>query len=115
MYSYNGIGEINITLQNQDMNAGCVAKVGASNAGHWCDSGDVFHGVCLWERDGNATVQVGGFIRMPYSGENIPTVGYCELVADGNGYVKAESGITGNVPRLVVAVDTAERYVTFLL
>lgn len=115
MYSYNGIGEVDITLKNKGMSPGCVSKVGANDAGYWCDNGDVFHGVCLWERDGNATMQVRGFIKMPYSGATAPTVGYCELVADGNGYVKAYSGISGNVPRLVVAVDTTEHYVTFLL
>lgn len=115
MYSYNGIGEVDVTLRDNGMISGCVAKVKTNDTGDWCSNGDVFHGICLWVRDGNAAVQVKGFIRMPYGGVTAPTLGYCELVADGNGYVKALSGVEGNVPRLVVSVDTTARWVTFLL
>lgn len=115
MYSYNGIGEMAITLKNNGVNPGCVVKIGASDTAYWCSSGAAFHGVCLWGKDENVTVQVGGFVTVSYTGSTVPTTGFCELVSDGSGGVKVLTGVNGNVPRLVVAVDTTESLVTFLL
>lgn len=114
MYSYNGIGETAITVNDKGAFIGCVAKFKDSDTVGWVAADEVFHGYCLWQRYGTATIQVGGFVTMPYSG-TVPTVGYCELVGDGYGYVKVLSGVEGNVARLVVAVDTTEQTVTFLM
>lgn len=115
MYSYQGIGELAIAVYDNGMNIGSVARIGKNDTGYWCKSGEVFHGVCLWHKDNTATLQVKGFVTVPYSGTTAPTVGYCEMVADGNGCVKVASDVAGNVKRLVVAVDTTAQKVTFLL
>lgn len=115
MYSYNGIGEVAATFKDNGVAAGCVVALADSNSVEWASSGKVFHGVCLWRKNDLATVQVKGFATLPYSGTTAPSVGYCELVADGSGCVKVQSGVDGNVSRLVVAVDTTEMTVTFLM
>lgn len=59
-------------------------------------------GVCLHERCEIASVQVKGFLELPYSG-TAPQVGYNSLVADGAGGVKTAAG---GLSCLVVHVDT---------
>ncbi len=115
MYSYNGIGEVAATFVDHGVDVGCVVVISDNNTVEWAESGKVFHGYCLWQKNGVATIQVRGFVTLPYSGATAPTVGYCELVTDDSGYVKAQSAVEGNVSRLVVAVDTTEKTVTFLL
>ena len=115
MYNYNGIGETAITVCDDGAYIGCVCRFSKSDTVGWCASGQVFHGVCRWQRSGTATVQVRGFVTLGYSGSTVPTVGFCELVADGDGCVKVLSGVDNNMARLVVAVDTDQETVTFLL
>lgn len=115
MYSYNGIGELSVTVYDKGMNLDCVAKIGESSTGCWCKADEVFHGVCRWQKENTGTLQVGGFITLPYSGSTAPAVGYCELVADGDGGVKVKTAVAGNVARLVVEVNADDQTVTFLL
>lgn len=114
MYSYNGIGEISITLCDGGMKTGEVCKISDSHTGAGCEAGDEFHGVCRWKKGESATVQVKGFVTQGYTG-TAPTVGICPLVADGAGGVKAEADATDHTGYLVVAVDDVQKTVTFLL
>lgn len=114
MFSYNGIGQVAITVKDKGSFPGYIAKFSENGTVAWVADGEPFHGVCLWQRFGTDTLQIQGFVTVTYSG-TAPSVGYCELVADGAGNVKVQSGVEGNVPRLVVAVDTTEQIVTFLL
>lgn len=67
-----------------------VKMTGSATVG-LCSAGDVFCGVCLHAREGYATVQLSGFVRMP-ADKNIGT-GYKKLSAAAGGKVaSAESG-----------------------
>ena len=67
-------------------------------------------------RDGAAcSVALGGMLTAAYSGA-APALGWTTLTADGSGGVKAEVGEQGSgVRALAVEVDTAGKYVTFVL
>ncbi len=56
-------------------------------------------------RDGKAcSVQLSGLVRVPYSGETAPAVGYAELLADGYGGVSVVT--SGGSSYLALEVDT---------
>lgn len=82
----------------------------------WCNEDVVFHGVVIaTDYDNNAIVRTCGAVTLEYSGDTTPTVGPCELVADGNGYVKVLEGVEGNFKRQVLDVDTTNHRVTFMI
>ena len=115
MYSYNGIGEVAVSAMDEGAFWGGVCKYTGNDTVGWPDASEAFHGVCIWQKNQQATVQVRGFVTIPYTGTAAPNVGYCQLVADGNGGVMVQEGIAGNVSRLVVSVDENHQTVTFLL
>lgn len=57
-----------------------------------CAAKDDFCGVALAVRDGLATVQLGGYAVVEYTGTTAPTVGYQSLAADGSGGVQVQEG-----------------------
>ena len=59
------------------------------------------------------SVQLRGFVTLPYSGTTAPSLGYNALEADGAGGVKV--GESSARERLVVEVDATAGKVTFLL
>ena len=73
--------------------------------------GEDFCGIVSNTRNGAASVQLTGYVELPYSGE-APAVGKATFVADGNGGVKV--GTSGS-QLLVVAVDTASAKVGVIL
>lgn len=77
-----------------------------------CAADAVFCGVALSVRDGTVAVQLGGYVRMPYTG-NAPTVGYCSLAASSNTEVKRVT--EGGREYLVLDVNTTDKTVGFLL
>ena len=56
-----------------------------------CQDGDDFIGVAVNIRNALACVQLDGYTKVTFSG-TAPAVGYCSLVADGNGGVKVSEG-----------------------
>lgn len=114
MYSFNGIGDISITLCDGGMEIGQVMKISDSHTGAGCEAGAVFHGVCRWKKGESATVQVKGFVTLGYTG-TAPTVGVCSLVADGAGGVQVDGDAKEGTAWLVVDVDDTQKTVTFLL
>ena len=108
--SFEGIGRWCATFLAGDVEQGDPVKISANGTVAACSAGDAFCGVAVSERDGACSVQLGGFITLPYSG-TAPTVGYAALCADGTGGVK--SG--GTASYLTVDVDTTEKTVTILL
>ena len=87
--------------------------------GQWAAtfSGEAFCGVVISAaRDGAAcSVALGGMLTAAYSGA-APALGWTTLTADGSGGVKAEVGEQeSGVRALAVEVDTAGKYVTFIL
>lgn len=56
-----------------------------------CQADDEFIGIAVNMRNGIACVQLDGYTKVTFSGA-APAVGYCSLVADGNGGVKFSEG-----------------------
>ena len=67
-----------------------------------CDAGDKFVGTAVYVKNEYACVQLDGYVTLAYTG-TAPTVGYCALVADGNGGVK-----TGTAGREYLVTDVNE-------
>ncbi len=112
MVSFHGIGNVVVTMMEDGVSVGAPCKMKTGKTVVEAAANDSFQGVCVWERDGLAGVQVGGFVTLGYSGVTTPTVGYGQFTADGNGGVAV-----GNIgpERLVVDVDTISKTVTFYL
>ena len=109
--SYEGIGAWCATFA-----AGTGAEEGKANGTVGkCTAGDGFCGVvAAMGRDGKAcSVQLGGLVRVPYSGETAPAVGWNLLAADGNGGVSVVT--SGGHSYLAVEVDTTGKTMTIML
>ncbi|NLP48702.1 MAG: hypothetical protein GX345_07145 [Clostridiales bacterium] len=74
-------------------------------------AGDDFCGITLGLKPPYATVLLGGYTRLPYTG-TAPTLGYTALAADGSGGVKVSEGAR---KILVLEVDTSTKTVGFIL
>lgn len=80
-----------------------------------CSDGDPIFGVVTRVESGACAVKVQGTIEMPYTGTD-PEVGPGQLAANGAGGVKVVTpDNTGAFNFTIVAVDTAEKIVTFNL
>lgn len=93
--SYEGIGAWCATFAaGTGAEEGKVVKVSANGTVSKCAANDGFCGVvAAMGRDGKAcSVQLGGLVRVPYSGETAPAVGWNLLAADGNGGVPNRKG-----------------------
>ena len=113
--SYDGIGEWCATFGCGKVKEGDVVKVSANGSADVCGAGDSFCGVVrAIARDGKAcSVQLGGLVRVPYSGETAPAVGWNLLAADGNGGVSVVT--SGGHSYLAVEVDTTGKTMTIML
>lgn len=112
--SFEGIGETVVTFCNdstKEASAGGTVKMSGSGEVCACSDGDRFAGVAVSAGDDFAAVQMGGYIKIAYTG-TAPDVGYVNLVSDGSGSVK--TGSSGG-EYLVVDVDTAGGKVGFIL
>lgn len=111
--SMQGIGATYVTmLLGSDVCAGYPCVMEGNNKVKISGDGGVFCGVITEIRAGLATVQLTGFVTLPYSGETAPSVGYCALAGDGDGGVKVA---TGGRSRLVTEVDTTAQTVGLFL
>ena len=87
-FSFEDIGAVVATFQvSGEVKGGQVVKVSASRTVAPCTAGDKFCGVALEPRAGGAAVQVKGFTKVSRTGQM--NLGWVELVADGQGGVKA--------------------------
>ncbi len=97
---FNGYGENVLTFEtNGEIAVGDPVMI--SGNGVVQKANGVFCGICTGIRNGYASVQLDGFVRVGYS--VLPTVGYCKLSAQ-SGKIKADS--TNGREYLVVDVDT---------
>ena len=104
--SLNGFGEKAVTFAAADgVLAGMPVKLTASGTVGPCAAGDVFCGVALNVRGGYASVQLGGYVILPFNG-TAPAVGYQSLAAAAGGKIAA--GETGR-SLLVTDVDEAAK------
>lgn len=112
MVSFKGIDNLVVTMLGQDVSVDGLCKMKSGKTVTDAASGEEFHGVCQWLREGLAGVLVKGFVTMPYSGATPPAVGYGQLCSDGKGGVTVASS---GPSRLIVDVDTTGKTVTFYL
>lgn len=111
MFKYDGIGQVVITAFTEDGNAGKVMSLLDSGMMLPGEAGAEFHGYCVHVKNNAAAVAVAGMVTVPYTGE-VPTLGFCQLVSDGNGGVKVG---TSAKSRLVLLVDTENKKITFMM
>ena len=98
-FACSGVSEGDVVAASDD------STVGA------CEAGDVFCGVAVAvSRAGDAcSVQLGGLVTVAYSGDDVPEIGYNELVADGDGGVTVAGEDDAGMNYLVISVDTTAK------
>lgn len=109
---FDGVGQVCATFLGKNLAEGHVVKLTDSGTAGECAAGDAFCGAVVCAKDDACSVQVGGFVSVPFSG-TAPAVGWTALAADGNGGVKTAA--SGGRSVLVAAVDGAGKSVTILL
>lgn len=112
--SFEGIGELVATFACEEtVQAGQVVKVTGPCTVGPCSDGDRFCGVALSAGDGYAAVQLAGFITVA-AGEDV-TEGWCALVADGAGGVKADASEADGTGSTYLVVEAADGSAVVLL
>ena len=111
MFDYTGFGEQALTFACEETTvAGNPVTVSANDTVSPSADGESFVGVAATVRNSVATVIMGGFVCLPFSG-SAPALGAAYLVADGQGGVKsAESGRSA----MVINVDAEKGTVGFV-
>ena len=109
--SYQGIGEWCATFLCDDLTEGEVVTVTDDGEVDECTAGDIFCGIVKSvAHDGSAcSVQLGGLAEVGYSGDDVPELGYNELVADGTGGIKVAGEDDVGMNYLVISVDTTAK------
>jgi len=112
--SFDGIGVQTVTFKAASgVTAGIPVKISANDTVAACSAGDAFVGVTgKVESDGFAAVALHGFVKLPYTGDTAPEVGWSTLSGDGSGGVAVDAG---GMPYLVVSVDTTDKTVCFFM
>jgi hypothetical protein len=111
--SLNGFQENVATFEaGSGVTAGMPVKMTGNGVVGACADEDVFCGVAVSVREGFSAVQLGGYIRVPYSGTTVPVVGYQTLSATADGKVQVSA--TGR-SILVTDVDTAAKVCGIIL
>lgn len=89
--SFKGFNEQVLTFNTSaELDAGTLVKMNGSGTVAPCASGDKIMGVVLACRNNIASVQVGGYISLPYSG-TAPTPGYCGICAADSTKIKTDN------------------------
>lgn len=113
--SFEDIGGMVVTLRAKgDVTRGCVVGVtGRESVGIPEPDGGICGVVQDLAGDGLVSVQMKGFVSVPYTGNVQP--GWVSLVANGSGGVqKAGAGVTGH-DFLLVSSDSQQRTAVILL
>lgn len=107
MISYEGIGEVVVTVSmEKQLKAGSVVHILDNDVAGPCEDGEVFCGVALKVGGGIGSMQVKGFVCVPYTGEM--KLGWMNLVANGEGGVRpGENGLQVLVAQLNAEEQTA--------
>lgn len=88
-----------------------LVKIGSRGTVSACNDGDDFCGLVIHRRGNFCSVQLEGFVTVPYTG-NTPAMGWTQLAANGTGGAKTSS--SGRT-YLVVDADLINKMVTFKL
>ena len=113
---FEGIGQMVATFaaRNTLIPGMAVTMTGNGEVGLGEEDGKPLCGVTVGAvRGGAAAVQIGGVVKVGYSGDSAPEVGCAMLACDGEGKVITDSG--NGVSCLVLAVDEDERSVVVRL
>lgn len=112
-YTLNGFDTKAVTLKHDEtFDVGAAVMLTDAYTVSMPASGNPFCGVCTEVRGDYATVVLGGYVKVKYTG-TAPTVGYQKLSADGKGNVKADT--TNGREHLVLSVDSNNSTVEFIL
>ncbi|MDO4742566.1 MAG: hypothetical protein Q4B04_00845 [bacterium] len=112
MISFNGFLENCLTFNvAAKINAGVPVCLSSSETVKPCIANDVIIGVVASGSDDAASVQMTGYVELPYTGQTAPTVGYVALKADGSGGVV----VGGSRNYTVIKVDTVNKVCGFIL
>ena len=117
--SFQGFGEQVLTFEtDEELKAGIPVKVTESGKVAACGDGESFAGVTVSpSREGLAAVQMGGYVRMKYTG-TAPAFNRTVVTADASGGIKAASAAGGDAAGrevLVVELDAAGGYIGIIL
>ena len=112
--SFEGIGQWCATFAGSEITPGTVVKISAAGTVSACSAGDAFCGAALCGSGDACTVQLGGFVTVPYTG-TAPAVGLSALTADGSGGVKSAGESDSSVSCWVADQNETAKTVTILL
>lgn len=111
MVGFTGFHENMVTFHCDDtVKVGIPVTVNGKAAVTKSTAGMSFCGIARSVRENCASVQLSGYMRLPYSG-TAPAYGVTSITADGNGGIK--SGVGCSV--LVVEIDTEAKECGFIL
>ena len=109
---FQGIKEQAATFLSDNKLTGVPVSVTANGTVAACSDGGHLAGVAISTGNGMNTVQLAGYVELPYSGTTAPTLGLNTLVGDGDGGVKVASA---GRSCLVVQLDTSAKRVGLFL
>lgn len=113
--SFKGYGENVLTFNTTLTKVGIPVMVSSDCRVVEATTDRDFMGITCYADGELAGVIMDGYVEMTYTG-SIPTLGYCNLVADGSGGVKAAaSGASSNHIVRVLKVDAENKTVGFIL
>ena len=111
MYSFNGYNATHLTFAvSGDITPNHPVKLSDSEVVSVAAKNDAFCGVATTVRNGAASVQLGGYIELPFTG-TARAVGKSTLAADGNGGVTVSENGT---QALIIKIDTANKICGFI-
>lgn len=100
--SYEGVGEMVVSIgMTEEVTPGEVVRMLDNDLACPCADGELFCGVALKADKVCGSMQVKGFVTVPYSGESM-AVGWMKLAANGMGGVRVNDN---GIPMLVVCKD----------
>lgn len=113
--SFKGYGENVLTFKSEVSEAGVPVIVTADCVVRAAAADKDFIGIACEVNGDVAGVIMDGYVEMTFTG-NTPAYGYCHLVADGSGGVKAAaSGTASDHIVRVLKIDTENNIVGFIL
>lgn len=104
-----------IRVKYASAEVGCPVRISAANTVSLCGKGNEIAGIVkeILEDKECLIVTQGEIVTLPYTGSTTPTLGFSPLEADGDKGVKV--GASSVRERIVLAVDTTNATVTFIL
>ena len=102
--SFEGIGQVAATFMvNGDIQPAMAVALTGDSTGGLGKAGDAVCGVALSAKNGMAAVQIGGMVKVGWSG-TAPAIGVGTIAVDGTGKIKTVT--SGGMGCLIVSVNT---------